>query len=218
MAILLKNRLMGEAQVKGKIPVIGLMGGIGAGKSYIMDLMEQNFNVLCIKSDEISRKQLMPGQKAYKSVVENFGKGILDNDGAIDRNKLAAEIFANDAKRMLLNSLTHPPVIEELKKIIEEASGYEALVIESALIVSAGIGGMFDKIWLVSAPREQRIERLINKRGYTRDKAIGIMERQDSDEEFEKYADEVIFNVNGGSKEELLCHIRKLFEDTAINI
>lgn len=173
---------------------IGLMGGIGSGKSFVLEVMEKEYGFKIIKTDDVSRNQMQPGEAVFNSVVEAFGEGILDEEGFIDRKKLAGIIYADDAKRELLDELTHPPVIEEVDRQIRELKEGEVLVAESALIVDCNIIDHFDSIWLVEAPLEDRLSRLTGKRKITREHALSIMENQLSDEEYEKHADEIIKN------------------------
>lgn len=94
--------------------IIGITGGIGSGKSTVLDLLEKNFSAYIIKADDVAKQLREPGGKAFIEVVDFFGEEILLPDGTIDRKKLAAVVFANPNKRVVLNSITHPLVKRKL--------------------------------------------------------------------------------------------------------
>ena len=106
---------------KKHIPVIGLTGGAGSGKSYIAGLLEEICKVCHINTDMISRLQMQKGGCVYHKVVEYFGSEFLDAQGEIERKKLGEYIFQRPEELMQLNAMTHPPVKEEVSRLIEEA-------------------------------------------------------------------------------------------------
>lgn len=198
--------------------VIGIIGGIGTGKSTVLGILRDKYGAAIIEADAVGHDLMRQGEKLYQSEVALFGKEILDASGEIDRKKLGAIVFADKEKLKLLNDMAHPAIREEIARRLAvwradenwlsgsegEESGDSACeakcpmlrlaVLEAALPEEAGLPGFCDRIWTVTAPLETRIERLMTGRGYTREKCIGIISNQRSDEEFEAMADALIDN------------------------
>ena len=194
--------------------IIGVTGGVGAGKSTVLEILKEEYNAHIIMSDDVAKELMEPGGASYEAVVEAFGKEILNEDGTIDRPKLASIVFEDDEKLALLNSLTHPKVKEEILSRIDRfyaENEFALIVIEAALLIEAGYEDMLDSLWVVCVDKDVRIERLMRDRGYSREKALSIMDNQLSDEEFRSHADYVI--NNSGSLEETEKQIREFFED-----
>ncbi len=193
--------------------VIGITGGVGSGKSYVAMLVARNFPVVHINTDEIARRQMQSTGESYKSVVECFGSKILGPDGEIDRSVLAGLVFGNDEKIKLLNSITHPNVTTEVKRLIEEAQKagiYKAVLIETAILIEAGYDSFCDEIWYVHADMEDRKRRLKESRGYSADRIESIVASQRAEEEYRKYATAELENSDNISEEELICRIGEL--------
>ena len=188
--------------------VLGITGGVGSGKSTVLDILEQNYGATIIQADLVAKELMEPGQASYLAIVREFGEEILMPDRTIDRGKLAAIVFADEEKRLLLNSLTHPLVEDETKKRIAASEGL--IVLEAALPKEAGFKRLCDSVWYIYVPEEIRIERLMASRNYTREKCLQIMASQLSEEEFREYADVVI--ENGGSQSETAEQIAELLQ------
>ena len=178
--------------------VIGLTGGIGSGKSAVAAILRDKYKAVILDTDSIAKRQMEPGGESYNLVVEYFGNEILASDGKIDRQKLAKIIFEDKSKRLKINELTHPVVLEEVKKEIEDrtkAGDTNYLVVETALMIEAGYDYICDEIWYVYAPEEIRRSRLKESRGYTDEKIDSIMANQSKDEEFRSRYKKVIENT-----------------------
>ena len=190
--------------------VIGLTGGIGSGKSYVADVAVKNFEILHISTDEIARRQMLNGGESFYRVVEEFSKysdELLLENGEINRQVLGAIVLNDQMLLEKLDSITHPPVIEEVNKIIEterQNGRYAALMIETALIYEAGMDSICDEVWYVYAPRDTRKKRLMASRGYSEEKAEGFFRRQKPEEEFLKRAQRVVPNGADVTEEELV--------------
>lgn len=192
--------------------IIGLTGGVGCGKSTIIKLLQENYRCLAILTDDVSREQMQPGGAAYARVVEEFGKGILSDGGAVDRAKLAEIVFADPEKLARLNALTHPLVTEYvLAEVARERqeNRYELLVIETALLIEGGYDKFCDQVWYVYAPEKERRARLKKSRGYAEEKIDDLMRRQKSETEFLAVATHVIDNGDGQTSEALLAKIKE---------
>lgn len=178
--------------------VIGLTGGIGSGKSAVAAILRDKYKAVILDTDSIAKRQMEPGGESYNLVVEYFGNEILASDGKIDRQKLAKIIFEDKSKRLKINELTHPVVLEEVKKEIEDrtkAGDTNYLVVETALMIESGYDYICDEIWYVYAPEEIRRNRLKESRGYTDEKIDSIMANQSKDEEFRARYKKVIENI-----------------------
>lgn len=189
--------------------VIGITGGVGSGKSTVLDYLERTYGALIIQADQVARELMEPGGSCYEAVVGAFGEEILSPDGTINRGKLANLVFADKEKRLLLNSLTHPRVEEETRRRIEAADGL--VVLEAALPREAGFSRLCERVWYIHVPEETRIARLAAQRGYSREKTLLVMRSQLSEEEFRREADAVI--ENGGTPEETQAQIRELLDE-----
>lgn len=169
--------------------IIGITGGIGSGKSTVLDLLEKNFSAYIIKADDVAKQLMEPGGKAFTEVVDFFGEEILLPDGTIDRKKLASVVFANPNKRIVLNSITHPLV---KKKIMEQIAclkaedTYEYCFVEAALLIEDHYQTVCDEFWYIYVPETLRRERLKASRGYTDEKIDSILKSQLTEEEFAK--------------------------------
>lgn len=195
---------------KSKIPVIGLTGGAGSGKSYIAGLLETVGRVYHINTDEISRAQMQKGGCVYQKVLEQFGLQFLNDDGEINRKMLGEYVFPRPEKLKLLNEITHPPVKKEVSRVIEEAAnaGYDVILLESALLIEAGYKEICDEIWYVYAKRQVRKQRLQDTRGYSETRIRDMFRSQKTDAFFRSHADYVIDN-NGQSREILSERLRR---------
>jgi len=195
--------------------VIGLTGGIGSGKSTVADILREKYNACILDTDSIAKRQMEPGGESYRLVVEHFGEEILSPDGRIDRQKLADIIFRDAGKRLKINQLTHPIVLEEVKKEIESRrkSGITRyLVVETALMIESGYDYICDEVWYVYAPEEQRRRRLKESRGYSDEKIDSIMANQKKEEEFRAKYNKVIENTSDRQ------HLEKQVDDLIRNM
>ena len=182
--------------------VIGITGGVGCGKTTVINLIKEylsqkkDMKFVILMTDEISRNLLQPEQKAYIQVVELFGESIVNEDKTIHRGKLAEIIFNNPNKRMVLNSIIHPLVKQEVINTINQLriAEYDYVFIESALLYDDHYEVFCDETWYIYAPKEQRIQRLKLSRSYSQDKIESIMKSQLTQQEFREQCDVVIDN------------------------
>lgn len=193
--------------------VIGLTGGIGSGKSKVASLLQKELKAFIIYTDEIARDQMKRGGCSYHAVVKQFGTEILDEFEEIDRAELAKVIFQKEELVKLLNSLTHPNVHLEVMRLIEEAKAqkekYSAIFVETALLFEAGYQEFCDEIWYVHAPKEDRIKRLKESRGYSLEKIDSIMKKQNTEEYFLSHSHVIIENGDSITTEELKTQCEK---------
>ena len=151
---------------------VGLTGGIGCGKSVVAAMLrEQGFLVL--DADTLAHQLVEPGQPAYDDVLREFGRGVCDASGKIDRAKLAAIVFAEPAKLARLNQIVHPRVAEAQERQFTEWQRTHprgVAVVEAALLVEAGAHNRLDRLVVVWCRPEQQIQRL-RERGMSAEEA-----------------------------------------------
>lgn len=177
--------------------VIGIMGGVGSGKSTVLEYLESQYDACVIQSDLVAREIMTKGHEVCRLVLEEFPD--VNNNGNIDRDKLAEIVFHDEEKLKKLNHITHPGTIIEIQKRIKECSD-SIIVVESALLIGSGIENDCDELWFIYCEKEERIARLIQSRGYSRQKAMDIINSQPSDEDYNFYADEFIDNTGSSEK------------------
>lgn len=184
-------------QNKKQPPLIGITGGIGSGKSVVMDILKNDFDAAVIFADLVAHELMQPGGASYREIIREFGKEICDGDGDINRETLSRVVFADREKLAKLNAITHPLVLEEIKRRILEYSkeeGVSLVAVEAALLLESGIADIFDHLWYVYADEETRIRRLHEGRNYTEEKSRSVMRKQKKEEEFRASCDLIIDN------------------------
>ena len=177
--------------------VIGITGGAGSGKTEVLKILETEFNAHIIIADDVSRHLCDPGEKSYVKIVDAFGTDILSETGDIDRKKLAAIIFADDQKREILNSITHPDVWDAIVSDIENTKKNKKsamIIIEAALLIEAGYEKICDELWYVHTNEDIRRTRMKETRGYTDEKIDQIIKSQLSEKTFYEHCQFVIEN------------------------
>ncbi len=178
--------------------VIGLTGGIGSGKSLVAGIMKEQYGASIIDTDQIAREQMEPGGASYQEVVDCFGIDILAADGTIDRSRLSALVFDDKAKRLRINEITHPKVLVEVRRQIDQhrlLKDIPYLLIETALMIESGYDFVCDEVWYVFAPEEQRRSWLKKERNYSDAKIDAIFQNQYKAQEFRNRFPKVIENV-----------------------
>lgn len=176
--------------------VIGLTGGIGAGKSTVAAILA-DLGARVIDADRIGHEVYRPGSEGFRRVALAFGPGIVAADRTIDRRALGAIVFADPAALARLNALVHPLIAEELARRIAEAraGGYAGpLVVEAAVLLEAGWRALVGRLWVVSVDRETAIARVSASRGLAREEVERRLDAQTSDEARRRAADLVIDN------------------------
>lgn len=183
--------------------VVGLVGGIGSGKSTAAAMLG-NLGALVIEADAIGHGVYRAGTPGFDAVVRAFGPAVVGDDGEVDRRKLGPIVFGDPARLAELNRIVHPLIRGEIERRIAVARGegrVRAVVVEAAILIEAGWRDLVDEVWVVVAPRERIVDRLAAGRGIDRADAEARMRRQMSDEERRASADLVI--ENAGDLEDL---------------
>ena len=185
--------------------IIGLTGGIGAGKTQILEYLNDKYGATICQADQVAKRLQKKGTEVYQKIVEHFGEEILDEKEKIDREKLGSIVFADSKELEVLKGIVHPAVKEEvLRKISSETKRSTNLfLLEAALLIEDHYDEICDELWYVYVQKEVRKKRLIYSRGYQPEKVDEIMASQLSKEDFFKACDRVIDN-NGVFAETML--------------
>ena len=179
-------------------PVIGLTGGIAAGKSTVSGRLAA-LGAHVIDADRVGHRVLMRGGgEAHAAVVRAFGAEILDEAGEIVRPRLGRLVFADPARLARLNRLTHPPMAERMRREIEEVRARPSpprfIVLDAAVLFEAGWEALCDEVWTVSTAPERALERLVARNRLTPEAARARIDAQLGNPEREARADRVIRN------------------------
>jgi dephospho-CoA kinase len=178
---------------------VGLTGGIGSGKSEVSRRLAA-YGAVVIDADQIAREVVEPGTEGLAEVVAAFGPEVLTPDGALDRARLGDIVFADPGLRGKLNAIVHPRVASRMAELERDAAG-SIVVHDVPLIAENGRAGAYDVVVVVDAPPKVQADRLIRRRGMSREQAMARMAAQASREQRLAIADIVI--DNSGSLAEL---------------
>ncbi|XP_050683776.1 dephospho-CoA kinase domain-containing protein [Leptidea sinapis] len=154
--------------------IVGLTGGISTGKSTVLSIFREN-GVAVIDADQVARKVLEPGTRAWREVRNHFGDEVLWPNGKMNRVKLGEIIFSNKKKRTKLNSITHPKIQHEMMKMALKCfiSGHSYIIMEVPLLFETGrMLAFMHKVITVVCDDDQQLERLRNRNEVTEARAI----------------------------------------------
>lgn len=191
--------------------VIGITGGVGSGKSTVMEAFRRRYDAVLIRADDVAKRLMQKNEAAYNKVVDVFGEDILQADGEIDRKKLGDIVFHNERKRMVLNSIVHPAV---KKYIMEEVTRLQLLeaaeycLLEAALLIEDHYEMICDELWYIYAREDIRRKRLRDSRGYTDEKIDGMIASQLSEQQYRNSCKYTIDNSE--EMENTLAQIEKI--------
>ena len=188
--------------------VIGLTGNIATGKSVVRKMLE-HLGAYGIDADALGHRAIAKRAPGYKPLVELFGQWILAEDGEIDRRKLGRLAFADPEIMHRLEAIVHPLVGQAVNWLVKR-SAKSVIVIEAIKLLESDLHKHCDSIWVVTAPTEQQLERLMRKRGMSRAEAEMRIRAQGSPQAKIAAADVVIYN--DGSFEKTWNQVRKAWK------
>ena len=176
--------------------IIGITGGVGAGKTQILEYLNNKYGATICQADKVGKKLQKKGGACFDAIVEHFGEEILDEKGELDRDRLADIVFSNQEELEILNGIVHPAVKEEVRKKIahEERKHTNIFVLESALLIEDHYDEICDELWYIYVEDEIRRNRLYFSRGYDAQKIDEIIAAQLPKDMFLKHCDRVIDN------------------------
>lgn len=176
--------------------IIGLTGGIATGKSQVSSILSE-LGAVVIDADIVAREVVQKGLPAWQQLKDTFGEEYFLSNGELNRRKLGQLVFSHPSELDKLNSITHPAIKAKIEERINDlkVQGYNGIVVvDAALLLEAGWETMVDQVWVVDAPIEKRIERLMNRDNLTRDQALSRINSQMSQQERIAKADKIIYN------------------------
>jgi dephospho-CoA kinase len=191
---------------------VGLTGGLACGKTFVGEALV-DLGCHLIQADELGHQVLLPTGEAYADVVREFGQGILNDDGTIDRKRLAAKVFGKPEHLETLNRLVHPHVFRREHELIEQFARSDArgiVVVEAAILIETGTYRNYDRLILVECEEEQQIERSVKRDHTDRAEVLVRLSRQMPLAEKRKFAHYVI--DTSGSKEQTLRRVREVYD------
>jgi dephospho-CoA kinase len=182
--------------------IVGLTGNIAAGKSTVARHFEER-GATIVDADLLARRAVEPGMPAYTQIVRRWGHDVLSPDGMLDRGVLRQQVFADQLQLEELNRIIHPEVLRMRDRMVAEARerGDRIVVCDIPLLFERRLAEEFERIVLVDAPRDVRLERLVRDRGLRETEAMDMIAAQMPAELKRARADYVIDNV--GSREEV---------------
>ena len=192
--------------------VIGLAGGIGAGKSEVSRILgEMGAEVL--NADRYGHEVYLPGMDGHREVVEAFGEDVLQPNGEVDRRALGGKVFGNPEAMAQLNAIAWPRIRQKIEDGIEEQrqQGTGVVVLDAAVLIEAGWTDAADEVWVVTAPEGDVISRLQARNNLTEEQVRARMASQMSSEERVTHADVVV--ANEGDLQDLQNKIEELWQE-----
>ena len=190
--------------------VIGLIGGIGSGKSSVSEILK-SLGVDVIDADKVGHEAYTRDSEGWRKVISVFGQDIVGPDKQIDRKKLGSIVFSDPNEMDKLNKLMHPIIHDLVKEKIKNLSdqGVNVVILEAAILIEANWQDLTDEIWLAKANQEVVIERVQLRNNFTREEIIKRIQSQMSNDEREKHTDVVI--DNDGTIEQLQEKVKTLW-------
>lgn len=194
--------------------IIGITGGVGAGKSEILSYIKKHYFCEIYLADQVAHEVEKKGTSCYYQLVELLGEDILAPEGEIDKKQMANKIFLTPGLLEKVNDLVHPAVKEYLLDKMDKAKNkpeVELFFIEAALLIECGYGSLVDEMWYIYAEEQVRLHRLMENRGYSLEKSKAIMSKQLSHDMFLQNSD---FKIdNSGELSESYKQIDQKLED-----
>jgi dephospho-CoA kinase len=189
--------------------LVGLTGGIGSGKSTVARLLAQQGAVI-LDADDFARSAVAHGTPGFDAVVARFGPEIVGPDGELDRPRLAALVFGDEAARRDLEAIVHPFVREAIADgITANAAGERVVVLVNPLLIEMGTHRDCDVVIVMSVGPETQVARSV-ARGMAEADVRSRMAAQLPLEERAAHANIVLDNE--GSEEELIAQVERLWE------
>jgi dephospho-CoA kinase len=195
---------------------IGLTGGIATGKSTVSRLLTERGAAL-VDLDRIAREVVEPGQAPLRQIVQRFGQAVLNEDGTLNRSKLGAIVFSNEAERKALEAITHPAIrasMREQMEALQRERPDRLVVVDVPLLYESGLQPFFERVMVVYAPRAVQLERLMKRNALSEEEAMQRINAQMDIEEKRRLADIVI--DNGSSLEHTVEQVDRFWRDMGL--
>lgn len=194
--------------------VLGITGGVGAGKSRILEILKQEYGARIIQADQVAAVLEAPGEPGLLALTELFGTEILDRDGSLDRKAFARRIFTDEKALDMVNQVIHPMTWKKIQEMLEQEP-CPVTAVEAALFNEES-RSLCRHLVFIDTSEENRILRLMEGRGYSREKCLDIMKNQPDRAYFLQLSDYVI--DNNGSLEAVRSQVRRMMEEVTNEI
>lgn len=194
--------------------VLGITGGVGAGKSRILEILKQEYGARIIQADQVAAALEAPGEPGLLALTELFGTEILDRDGSLDRKAFARRIFTDEKALDMVNQVIHPMTWKKIQEMLEQEP-CPVTAVEAALFNEVS-RSLCRHLVFIDTSEENRILRLMEGRGYSREKCLDIMKNQPDRAYFLQLSDYVI--DNNGSLEAVRSQVRRMMEEVTNEI
>lgn len=178
---------------------VGLTGSIAVGKSFVLEVFRE-LGCHVLDADRTAREVVQPGTPGLEKIIQHFGEGVLTGSGSLDRAKLGSIVFADEEKRLLLNSIVHPLVFERQDAWLTQCERLDpdgVAIVDAALMIESGGYRRFDKLIVVWCRPEIQLDRLMRRDGLSQDDASRRIAAQMPQEEKKKFADLLIDTSDG---------------------
>lgn len=172
---------------------VGLTGGIGSGKTTVADLFAKH-GVSIVDTDVIAHCITAPGGAAMPLIEQAFGAQYVASDGALDRAKMRALVFSDDAAKAKLEAITHPLIRAETEREREAATGPYVVIVVPLLVESGTWRSRVDRVLVVDCGLETQIARVMRRNAFSREQVLAIIARQATREARLAAADDVVVN------------------------
>ncbi|AGL01108.1 dephospho-CoA kinase [Desulfoscipio gibsoniae] len=193
--------------------IVGLTGNIGSGKSSVARLLKE-MGARVIDTDQVAREVVAPGTPGLQQIIDHFGTGVLNADGALDRPKMAQIVFNDTNALKRLNSIVHPAIRAQLLKAIadyRDNPDAPLMVIEAPLLIETQLFKLVDQVWMVTVDAKTQIQRVIKRDAVTAEQVSSRLAAQMPQEDKLPYAQRVI--DNSGTPEATLQQVRQIWSD-----
>lgn len=190
---------------------VGLTGGLASGKSFVASALSK-LGCHVIHADELGHAVLASGGEAYQQVIEEFGSGILNTDGSIDRRRLGALVFDEPERLAVLNSLVHPAVFQRQERWLAEIAEQDPegiAVVEAAIMYETGSDTRYQKIIVAVCTEEQQIERAMKRDQLSREEVLARLRQQSPLAEKAARADYIV--DTSGTKQETIRQTESVY-------
>lgn len=194
--------------------VLGITGGVGVGKSRILEILKQEYGARIIQADQVAAALEAPGEPGLLALTELFGTEILDRDGSLDRKAFARRIFTDEKALDMVNQVIHPMTWKKIQEMLEQEP-CPVTAVEAALFNEES-RSLCRHLVFIDTSEENRILRLMEGRGYSREKCLDIMKNQPDRAYFLQLSDYVI--DNNGSLEAVRSQVRRMMEEVTNEI
>ena len=187
---------------------VGLTGGVASGKSTVSAILEE-LGAVVVDADVLAREAVAAGTDGLAEVVAAFGPDVLGPDGGLDRPALGAVVFADEARRRVLEGIIHPRVRARAAEIEAAAAPGSVVVHDIPLLTETGQAGSFDAVVVVDVPVATQVARMVEQRGMTREDAEARVAAQASREDRLAIATYVVDNT--GTREQLRTRVAEVY-------